>query len=106
MTQRGLPVERRVRERRLSVEHVDRAFDEYIAAASTQFRGPLRSILKLARLLGEYDGAPDACSREYAEHIRANAEHMTAMFKDLRRPAASRATVDECRSSSRPVAAR
>lgn len=67
-------------------ESADRMLEESIAAAACELRGPLRSILKLARLLREYDGAMDAETMEYADYIRANAEHMSVMLAGLRRP--------------------
>lgn len=79
-------VERPVQDCSLCRESADRMLEESIAAAACELRGPLRSILKLARLLREYDGAMDAEAREYADYIRANAEHMSAMFAGLRRP--------------------
>ena len=89
----------------MSLEQVDQAFDDYIAAAPGQFRSPLRSIVKLVQLLGEFDGEMDAGTREYADHIRASVEHLTVMLKDLKRPGAPRATVGESRCSARSVAA-
>jgi len=106
MTHRTQPVERRLGDRRKNGDAVDRAFDDYIAASARELRGPLRSVLRLARVLREYDGAMDGSAREYADYIRASAEHMTMMLNDLRHPAAPLTTADEGRSASRPVVAR
>lgn len=87
MTHFDEPVERRVQERRKRLENAEQVFDDYISSVANELRLPLRSILRLARLLGEHEGAVDAGTREYVDYIRASAEHMSVMLNDLRRPA-------------------
>lgn len=86
MTHCAEPAERRVQERRKRRENAEQVFDEYISAVANELRLPLRSILRLARLLGEHEGAVNAETREYVDYIRASAEHMFVMLNDLRRP--------------------
>ena len=84
----------------------DQAFADCLSGVAGELRGPLRSVLKLARLLAGHDGALDAGTREYADYIRANTEHMAVMFDNLKRQAAPRATADESRRSWQPVETR
>lgn len=86
MTQPGAPGERRVQERRQQLKNAERVFDDYIASVARELRLPLRSILRLARMLGEHEGAVDAETRQYVDYIRASAEHMSVMLGNLRRP--------------------
>jgi signal transduction histidine kinase len=78
--------ERRVQERRKRLENAEQVFDDYVATVANELRLPLRAILRLARLLGEHEGAMDAGTREYADYIRASAEHMSVMLNDLKCP--------------------
>lgn len=86
MTHTDEPVERRLQERRKSLENAEQVFDDYISSVANELHLPLRSILRLARLLGEHEGAVDAETREYVDYIRASAEHMFVMLNNLRRP--------------------
>jgi len=86
MTHFDEPVERRVQVCRKRLANAERVFEEYISDVAIEMRLPLRSILGLARLLGEHEGEMDARTREYADYIRASAEHMSVMLIKLRRP--------------------
>jgi len=86
MTYRDGAVERPVQDCSMCRETAERFSDDSIASVACELRGPLRSVLKLAQLLKEYDGAIDADTREYADYIRANAEHMSVMLAGLMRP--------------------
>lgn len=86
MTDGDGSVERRVQERRKRRENAEQVFDEYISSVAKELRLPLRSILRLARLLGEHEGVVNAETREYVQYIRASAEHMAVMLDDLARP--------------------
>jgi signal transduction histidine kinase len=90
MTHGDGSAERRVEERRKRLENAEQVFDDYLSSVAIEMRLPLRSILRLARLLGEHEGVMDAGTREYAEYIRASAEHMSVMLNDLRRPPGAR----------------
>ncbi len=90
----------------MRLESMDRVFEDYISTVTGELRAPLRSLLTLARQIGEYDGVMDAGAREYADYIRASAEHMSVMLNDLKRPAAPRATVGESRRSWQSVETR
>ena len=70
----------------MRLEAASQGCDEYLSTVASELRAPLRSVLNLARLLGEYDGVMDAVTREYADYIRASAEHMSFMLNNLRRP--------------------
>lgn len=90
MTKPGAAAERQDPVGATGLEAADRALDAAVALVARELRAPLRSILKLGRQIREYDGEMDAGAREYAEHIRASAEHMSVMLASLRRPCCAR----------------
>lgn len=106
MSHSDATIERRDQERRLRLEVMDRVFDDYLSMVACEMRAPLRSILTLVRHIGEYDGEMDTNAREYADYIRASAEHMSVMLNDLKRPSAPRVTVGESRRSWQSVETR
>ena len=77
--------ERRVLERSERRENVDQVFEDYLSSVADELRLPLRSLIKLTRLLGEHEGHLNAGTREYVDYIRASAEHMSVMLNKLRR---------------------
>ena len=70
----------------MRLEAADRVLDDAVFSVAGELRGSLRSILKLSRLIREFDGEVDTDTREYADYIRATAEHMAFMLNGLRRP--------------------
>jgi signal transduction histidine kinase len=61
----------------------DRELEKYVAAVARELRDPLRTILHLAQMIRDNDGALDGRTSEYAEYIRASAERVYDAINSL-----------------------